>query len=285
MRTITIAVLSTVFLVMSCSSAPHSRGWYEGEYHSGGDQADVLLYAQDGADLDMFADLDAYGRWYHVEALGWVWRPYVNHDWQPYYHGQWAWTDYGWTWIGYEPFGWAVYHYGYWTLDPQLGWVWIPGYDWAPCHVAWTVYDGYVSWAPLPPPRVRSVSSVAVWITVPDDRFTEPNVAHYRVRAAFRTERARLHLRHAPPDVRTVRRMEGDTLRKLNIDVVKSRVGHHEVTRIKLPPEQRRIVERNRVKVHKEGKGKSNRPRARGRGEDKGKDRGEGRHGNRHRAP
>ena len=90
--------------------------------------------------------------WIVVAPHGQVWRPlHVAIGWQPYLHGQWAWTADGWFWVTDEPWGWATYHYGRWAFDPALGWFWVPGYAWAPAWVAWREGDGFVGWAPLLP--------------------------------------------------------------------------------------------------------------------------------------
>jgi hypothetical protein len=99
-----------------------------------------------------FAELSYYGEWIPTGAFGWVWRPYVATQWQPYYHGSWGWTRYGWTWMSYEPFGWATYHYGFWHYEPVYGWIWIPGDQWFAARVTWMYYSDYVYWAPIPPP-------------------------------------------------------------------------------------------------------------------------------------
>jgi hypothetical protein len=52
-------------------------------------------------------------------------------------------SDYTW---GDIPF-----HYGRWFFDPELGWVWVPGYVWGPAWVAWRAGAGNVGWLPLPP--------------------------------------------------------------------------------------------------------------------------------------
>ena len=39
-------------------------------------------------------------------------------------------------------------------LDPQLGWLWIPGDVWGPAWVQWRRGDRHAGWAPLPPQQV-----------------------------------------------------------------------------------------------------------------------------------
>jgi hypothetical protein len=86
-------------------------------------------------------------------------------------------NDWGWYWAeGQEEaaWGWATYHYGRWALDPEFGWVWIPGDEWGPAFVEWrgcaerTILwpprrDCVVGWAPLPPEAI-----VAEFVDQPD---------------------------------------------------------------------------------------------------------------------
>jgi hypothetical protein len=96
--------------------------------------------------------LSPYGRWVWHERYGNVWIPRVTTaGWRPYMYGHWVYTDADWMWISDEPFGWATYHYGRWSLDPVMGWVWVPDSVWSPAWVAWRANDDYVGWAPLPP--------------------------------------------------------------------------------------------------------------------------------------
>jgi len=99
------------------------------------------------------APLAPHGTWVEVGSFGRCWRPaHVAVEWRPYCSGEWVWTDCGWYWSSDEPWAWACYHYGSWVYDPALGWVWVPQVEWAPAWVSWRVGDGYIGWAPLPPP-------------------------------------------------------------------------------------------------------------------------------------
>lgn len=225
---------------------------YEYEYEDGGPQ------------FDMFAELRFYGRWHHISAYGWVWRPYARAGWRPYHHGHWVFTEYGWMWVGYEPFAWAAYHYGNWTYHPRMGWIWVPGYEWAPCHVEWIVYDDYVSWAPRPPRHVHigypwSVNPVNVWITVRADHFTDPNVWRYSSRPKFKAEYAERVARHDAPEVRYVERIKGRPVSRVDVQMTKSKAGDREVTHVRLPAEQTWIREQNRVKMQSKAQYESSR--------------------------
>jgi hypothetical protein len=98
--------------------------------------------------------LSPYGDWTDVDGTR-VWRPsasVVGDDFQPYAtNGQWVSSDYGWYFQSDYSWGWAPFHYGRWALDPNQGWIWIPGTVWAPAWVDWRSGGGYIGWAPLPP--------------------------------------------------------------------------------------------------------------------------------------
>lgn len=100
-----------------------------------------------------YVSLSPYGNWVQTADFGWAWYPYNRvASWRPYTLGHWVWTDYGeWLWVSDEPFGWATYHYGRWYLDPDYGWVWLPGQTWAPAWVSWRDCDDYIGWSPLGP--------------------------------------------------------------------------------------------------------------------------------------
>jgi hypothetical protein len=95
------------------------------------------------------ADLDANGAWSYETDIGYVWRPTVEVDWQPYVHGRWAWSIFGWTWIPAERWGWISCHYGRWGHSARLGWYWIPRRGFSPAWVHWARGNGQVGWCPL----------------------------------------------------------------------------------------------------------------------------------------
>lgn len=101
--------------------------------------------------VSFYGALQQYGAWVNFAPFGQVWRPYATAGWRPYYYGHWIYTSYGPTWEAYEPWGWIAYHYGNWVFSPQLGWVWIPGYDWHPGRVEWAQGYDTVGWMPMPP--------------------------------------------------------------------------------------------------------------------------------------
>ncbi|HMQ69892.1 MAG TPA: hypothetical protein PKA90_02245 [Ignavibacteria bacterium] len=81
-----------------------------------------------------------------------VWRPYaVDNYWNPYYNGNWVFTNFGWVWSSYYSWGWAPYNYGRWYCSINYGWVWFPGNYWAPNYVTWRSCGNYVGWYPTCP--------------------------------------------------------------------------------------------------------------------------------------
>jgi hypothetical protein len=113
------------------------------------------------------AQLSPYGSWMDLPPYGQVWHPGAainDPNWRPYCQGgHWVMTDAGWYWQADDPWGAMVFHYGRWTLDPNAGWIWVPGYNWAPSWVAWRRTDGFYGWAPLPP-RAEFVAGVGISI-------------------------------------------------------------------------------------------------------------------------
>ena len=76
--------------------------------------------------------LAPYGRWVDSGSYGEVWVPSgIASGWDPYWDGEWIWTDYGWTWVSYDPWGDIPYHYGTWVWADTYGWAWEPGTVWA----------------------------------------------------------------------------------------------------------------------------------------------------------
>lgn len=104
-------------------------------------------------DMQIFYDnLAPYGMWLHDPQYGYVWSPFVEQGFRPYYtNGHWVMTQYGNMWMSNYPWGWATFHYGRWTYNNIYGWLWIPGYEWGPAWVSWRQGGGYYGWAPLGP--------------------------------------------------------------------------------------------------------------------------------------
>jgi hypothetical protein len=94
------------------------------------------------------APLNRYGSWVSVNDETY-WRPRVDNDWRPYYHGRWAYTPSGMTWVSSEPWGWVPYHYGSWDFVAGYGWLWQPGYVYSPAWVYWYWGPTYTGWCPI----------------------------------------------------------------------------------------------------------------------------------------
>lgn len=95
-------------------------------------------------------DFEEYGSWTYASSLdSYCWRPSVAAGWLPYSNGYWRWTPCGLTWVSYEPWGWLPFHFGSWSLDPAIGWCWLPGTHYAPAWVYWNYSHGWVGWCPI----------------------------------------------------------------------------------------------------------------------------------------
>lgn len=151
------AVLAAALLLSSCvvyvpyegeggeppSRPPREDTGYERDYGNYPSEMDTNGF---------YEYLSPYGIWVHFSPYGYVWIPrQVRHNWRPYTHGRWAWTNYGWTWVSYYEWGWVPFHYGRWGWDGRLGWFWVPGNIWSPAWVSWRWSNLYIGWCPLPP--------------------------------------------------------------------------------------------------------------------------------------
>ncbi|MFZ5440709.1 MAG: DUF6600 domain-containing protein, partial [Myxococcota bacterium] len=130
------------------------------------------------------AHLEPYGSWLVVPTYGRVWKPAiasVGPDFYPYgTGGSWRYTDAGWVFESEYPFGWAVFHYGRWYLDPQWGWLWVPGDTWGPAWVMWRTGGVYVGWAPLGPAGAPAFHHHH-WCFVDAHHFRERDVRSHHV--------------------------------------------------------------------------------------------------------
>ncbi|MFN8179036.1 MAG: DUF6600 domain-containing protein [bacterium] len=138
----------------SDSSGYDDNGGYDDEYGNYGDDSydNYDDYGVSGA-IPHYGMLDDYGAWRYVPAFGTnLWFPWVDDSWRPYYYGHWVRSSFGMMWVSHEPWGAIPYHYGHWVFVRPFGWGWVPGWEWAPAWVTWAVTDGYVGWAPCPPP-------------------------------------------------------------------------------------------------------------------------------------
>jgi hypothetical protein len=144
-----IVALATLLI----APAAQADGWHR---HGSSHHSWSVGWRSDAGVVFRFESLAGYGRWHRVAGVGgYVWFPYVDTTWRPYYYGHWVHTSLGMTWVSYEPWGDIPHHYGRWVWVDHLGWGWVPGYDYAPAWVTWGVVDGYVGWAPLAPDGFR----------------------------------------------------------------------------------------------------------------------------------
>lgn len=100
--------------------------------------------------------LSPFGTWVELPTVGLAWKPddsRVGATFVPYLtNGHWTLSDVGWVFESDFEWGYATFHYGRWLFDGQWGWVWAPDTEWGASWVDWRVAEGYVGWAPLPPP-------------------------------------------------------------------------------------------------------------------------------------
>jgi hypothetical protein len=188
-----------------------------------------------------YSNLSPYGTWAVSADYGRVWRPYdYEPGWNPYYDGHWVYTDYGWTWVSDYAWGSVPYHYGTWTLDPYMGWVWVPGYVWAPSWVVFSSGPDYIGWAPVPPRFVVGASigfstfSPERCVVVPARSFLAPRVRGYavpRVNVNVALSRTRVEnnfsvqnqvVVNRGPDPRGIERAAGYSIRPMPISRVRN---------------------------------------------------------------
>ncbi len=157
-----------------------------GEYTYGASGSVGVEVAGSTDDVSYLAQ---FGTWVDVPPYGMCWQPGVNRDWRPFEYGHWVWSESGWAWVSYEPYGWLVFHYGNWDYQPDIGWFWIEGSDWSPAPVEWRTYDGYCSWAPLPPSGVVwqdpwSDAGFRFWVSVRSRDFDRDDIVRFSVNRA-----------------------------------------------------------------------------------------------------
>ncbi len=190
-----------------------------------------------------FNVLNDYGQWIDVPGLGTVWRPYDENNWQPYYNGQWIWTDQGWMWQSNEPYGWVVYHYGNWDYTNAYGWVWLPNYVWEPARVRWYHQNGYVGWAPMPPLGTSSASIIYenryvnnTWVFVSEQNFYDKQVGHYRARD-FSPDMGILRSRDGDrgPELRNIENASHRRIEPINPVREEMKAGNRKLVRYRVP--------------------------------------------------
>ncbi len=201
-----------------------------------------------------FAMLDNYGYWVNMPGLGNTWRPFNEIGWQPYSDGQWVMTNRGWMWDSPEPYGWAVYHYGYWVYTDSYSWVWVPSYKWHSSMVRWYDNDGYIGWAPVPPPSISADYynrySDRIWVVVPEKHFLNPQVGKYRNEVPSSQI---ISIRNTgsgrAPDARRIERATNTQIRTVTTQSEQIRSGGRELERVRVSgtPENRSEPVRNQI--------------------------------------
>jgi hypothetical protein len=214
-----------------------------------------------------YTALAGYGTWIELTPLGRVWIPgNVPAGWRPYSRGHWAYTEVGWTWVSNWEWGWAPFHYGRWALDPEHGWVWVPGTVWAPAWVAWRYGDGWVGWAPLPPAATWSFTAGLAtagvhfdvlirpswWLFVEDRWFVTPQL-HRHIVAASRGEQLAALTRDA---TRYEARQRSVVNLGIAVDRIESQTGHavprYTLREVNEPPTSaNNAVRRDTVRVYR----------------------------------
>jgi Family of unknown function (DUF6600)/FecR protein len=179
-------------------------------------------------------ELEANGSWDYVGEVGYVWRPSVGADWQPYLDGRWDWSSYGWVWVAGEPWGWATSHYGRWGYSSGVGWYWMPGSVWAPAWVSWAVGDDYVGWCPLgrgdvpvsverghavPRGSVGPGAAASSWVYARKADVRAPDVARRRVALGSAEVRELRTVPHARPTRDFQRIADGPVAVPRNVNV------------------------------------------------------------------
>ena len=201
--------------------------------------------------------LATYGDWVEAVPYGEVWCPRVNSSWEPFYYGQWVWSDQGWVWESYEPYGWLVYHHGNWDYRPEIGWFWIPSEEWSPATVQWTEFGDYIGWAPSPPggvilPAPFSPEGVHIWKIVQASDFAQDNVGKYKVVKDVPAASIGTPINdRQQPDVKVVERATKRTLTSVKLQRQPTTVGTHTYYRTVFPSQDTKRIKTETVEVEK----------------------------------
>ncbi len=230
MRIQTIVFLALASMILSCATAS---------------RAQITVTVGAG---DRFGELDEYGDWIEVEGYGRCWHPYADAGWRPFLYGRWVYSDEGWVWDSDEPFGWIVCHYGNWFNDPDLGWVWVPGYDWSPAPVRWYVTDNEIGWAPLfpnPRPGFHRRHALAEWSFCPVQSFT--GGGEIRDHVSFRDRPGQtgvsVHVYSGPPRKEFVQRIARAPVATVNLSKARVTTNAGPLVKMEVPGRQRQHME------------------------------------------
>jgi hypothetical protein len=211
-----------------------------------------------------YSNLSQHGSWLVSAQYGHVWQPReYNRQWNPYYDGHWVDTDMGWTWVSDYAWGSLPYHYGTWVEDPRAGWVWIPGQVWAPSWVVFRTTPDYIGWAPVPPGFSVGVSmefgAPSSFMYVSSRNFLAPRVGTQFIPAnqtnVFINNTTIVNnivvqnnvVINRGPDVRTIERATGTTIRQQPIEQVARVAPYEHVSRAQLAVAPERVKQGVRV--------------------------------------
>lgn len=255
-HTLQIAFLAALFVVAGCAQYdrelmgdPQPRE--AAVSHTTPVPAETSTADSDSMDVGMFNDLDYYGSWHQMDPYGWVWRPNVVMDWQPFVNGHWIWTQYGWMWVDYDPWGWATSHYGYWTMDFALGWVWIPDYTWSPVRCDWMEYGNYIGWCPVAPPGAafkEPWDGAKAWVWVPVRKFKQDDIGTYRATPKFKSGTDPEVSRGAPV-LSDIERKGAGVFPRVNVELDRRVVRNREFAVVKYPPDQQDVIAAHRGNI------------------------------------
>jgi len=249
-NTLRTAILAALFLTVGCSrydrelmGDPQPQPAVNPAYAEAPAPAGAAADS-DSMDIGQFNDLDYYGQWYQRDPYGWVWRPSVVMDWQPFTHGHWIWSQYGWMWVDYDPWGWATSHYGYWTNDFTLGWIWVPDYTWSPVQCDWMEYGDYIGWCPVAPAGAtfkEPWDGSRAWIWVPVRKFKQADVGTYRETPKWKN-RTDTNIARGAPGRDEIERRGAGLFPTVDVQLDRRVVKDREFAKVKYPPDQQEII-------------------------------------------
>jgi hypothetical protein len=249
-NTLRTAILAALFLTVGCSrydrelmGEPQPQPAVNPTYTEAPEPASAAADS-DSMDIGQFNDLDYYGQWYQRDPYGWVWRPSVVMDWQPFMHGHWIWSQYGWMWVDYDPWGWATSHYGYWTNDFTLGWIWVPDYTWSPVQCDWMEYGDYIGWCPVAPAGAtfkEPWDGSRAWVWVPVRKFKQADVGSYRETPKWKS-RTDTNIARGAPARDDVERRGAGLFPTVDVQLDRRIVRDREFAKVKYPPDQQQII-------------------------------------------
>ncbi len=155
-----------------------------------------------------------------------------------------------------EPYGWIVYHHGHWIFDPELGWIWIPGYTWTPATVEWMYFDDYVGWAPLPPPGYRipdpwDDSRWIIWNFVIINNFHQEYIGNYIVPSRFAKPIQKTKIVKGSPDIKRIESVTNLRIEKLPVQKRPAESEQKRYDKLYLPQKEVARIKKHAPEVEK----------------------------------